>query len=89
MTSLPAMRDGPEGGEGQGPAVQVGGISTSSCKRVRAFGPQVVRPGNFVDREMRQVDDAAILAQRQMLGARDAPEMPHVPLAAAMDENLG
>lgn len=40
---------------------------------------QAVRPGNLVDREMRQVDDAAILAQRQMLGVRDAPEMPRVP----------
>jgi hypothetical protein len=33
--------------------------------------------------EMRQVDDAAILAQLQMLGIGDAPEMAVVPLVFA------
>jgi hypothetical protein len=33
--------------------------------------------------KVREVDDAAILAHREMLGIRDAPEMAAVPLVLA------
>ncbi len=35
----------------------------------------MVRPFNIVHREMRQVDDAAIFGEFEMLGVGDAPEM--------------
>jgi hypothetical protein len=43
----------------------------------------MVRPFDVEHVEVRQVDDAAILAQRQMLGIGDAPEMAVVPLVFA------
>ena len=43
----------------------------------------MVRSFDVVHREMRQVDDAAILAHREMLGIGDAPEMAVVPFVLA------
>jgi hypothetical protein len=43
----------------------------------------VIRPGNLEHVEMREVDYPAILAQRQMLGIGDAPEVAGVPLVFA------